>query len=98
MEPHADRGSPRSAITNAVVQLHAQYYGRGPTKARTHMHDDYALVVLEEIFTPAERTLIAAGKYDQVVSMRSAFQEALREEFVDAIESISGRKVQIGRA
>ena len=90
----SERGSPRSAISNAVVQLHANHYGRGPTKARTHLADEFALVILEDIFTPAERTLIAAGNYEQVVDMRAAFQEALRREFVEAIQAITGREVR----
>jgi uncharacterized protein YbcI len=89
-----DRASPRSAISNAIVQLHARFYGRGPTKARTHLNEDYALVVLEEVFTPAERTLISAGRFDQVVNMRSAFQEALTSEFREVIEAITGRQVR----
>ena len=95
-EPGAppERSSPRSAISNAVVRLHAEYYGRGPTKARTHLHDDFAMVMLEEVFTPAERTLIRAGKYDQVVSMRSAFHDALSADFVQAVEQITGRTVR----
>ena len=92
--PQAERNSPRSAIANAVVRLHAKYYGRGPTKARTHFHADFVLVVLEEIFTPAERTLVNAGNTEQVEAMRDAFQEVMREEFIEAVESISGRTVR----
>ncbi|MEA2472946.1 MAG: hypothetical protein QOE06_861 [Thermoleophilaceae bacterium] len=89
-----ERNSSRSAISNAIVRIHAQYYGRGPTRARTHLSPDFALVVLEEVFTPAERTLIGAGQFAQVLNMRAAFQEVLRGEFVKAVEEISGRRVR----
>jgi uncharacterized protein YbcI len=89
-----EHGSPRSAISNAVVRLHAEYYGRGPTKARTHLGADYAFVVLEEVFTPAEHTLIRAGQFQQVLGMRTAFQDALAPDFVGAVEEITGRKVR----
>jgi uncharacterized protein YbcI len=81
-------------MSNAIVRIHAKYYGRGPTKARAHIHDAFALVVLEEVFTPAERTLTRAGRYEQVVNMRDAFQDALKAEFIEAAEEITGRTVR----
>lgn len=54
--------SPRATIANQIVRLHSEYYGRGPTKAKTYMVDDLIVVVLEETFTPVERTLIDATK------------------------------------
>ena len=73
------------------MQLHARLYGRGPTRAKTYITSDYALSVLEEIFTPAERTLIAAGKGEHVQATRMAFQEAVQAEFVAIVEEITGR-------
>src|SRR5690242_8965497 len=61
-----DRGFARSAVANAIVRLHAEYYGRGPTRARAHVADDHVLVVLEDVFTTAERTLVAAGRGEHV--------------------------------
>jgi uncharacterized protein YbcI len=86
--------SERAAISNAVVRIHARHYGRGPTKIRTHMHDDFALVVLEDILTPAERTLARAGRFDHVLNMRQAFQETLETEFKGTVEEITGRRVR----
>jgi uncharacterized protein YbcI len=93
-EPHADRGSARSAIANAIVRLHAEHYGRGPTRARAHIHDDHVLVVLEDVLTIAERTLVAAGHGDQVRAARDAFNEVLRPQFVEAVERVTGRRVR----
>lgn len=90
----ADRGSARSAIANAVVRLHAEHYGRGPTRARAHIADDHVLVILEDIFTTAERTLIAAGRGDHVIASRDAFNDVMRQRFVDAVEGIAGRRVR----
>ncbi|HEX8648438.1 MAG TPA: Na-translocating system protein MpsC family protein [Thermoleophilaceae bacterium] len=81
-------------IANAIVKIHATHYGRGPTKARAHVTDELALVVLEDIFTPVERTLIEAGKADKVLGMRDGFQAAMKEEFVSAVEVTSGRTVR----
>jgi uncharacterized protein YbcI len=92
--PSSDRGSARSAIANAVVRLHAEHYGRGPTRARAHLAEDFVLVVLEDVFTTAERTLVAAGRGEHVVRARAAFTEALRDRFIDAVEVATGRTVR----
>ena len=92
---HATRAiSQRAALANAVVSIHAKHYGRGPTKARAHLHADFGLVVLEDVYTQAERTLIDAGKFEHVSNMRVAFQDALSAEFIAAAEEITGRTVR----
>jgi uncharacterized protein YbcI len=90
----SDRGSARSAIANAVVRLHAEHFGRGPTRARAHVAEDFVLVVLEDVFTTAERTLIAAGRGDQVVATRGAFADVMRDRFCAAVEVACGRRVR----
>ena len=89
-----ERGEISARISREIVQLHARLYGRGPTKARTFVEDDYVLSVLEEVFTTAERTLIRVGNGDQVVSTRAAFQDAVQDEFVSIVEQATGRKVR----
>jgi uncharacterized protein YbcI len=86
--------SARAAISNAIVRIHAKSYGRGPTKARTVMGEDYAMCILENIYTPAERTLIDAGKGHEVTDIRGSFQEVARDQFVSAVEEITGRRVR----
>jgi uncharacterized protein YbcI len=93
-EVPAERGSARSAIANAIVRLHAEHYGRGPTRARAHIADDFVLVVLEDVFTTAERTLVAGGRGEHVIAARDAFNQLLREQFVAAVELATGRRVR----
>jgi uncharacterized protein YbcI len=90
----SEGGSARSAIANAVVRLHAEHYGRGPTRARAHVADDHVLVILEDVFTTAERTLVAAGRGDHVKASRDAFNDVFRDAFVGAVETITGRRVR----
>jgi uncharacterized protein YbcI len=90
----SDRGFARSAIANAVVRLHAEHYGRGPTRARAHVGDDFVLVLLEDVFTTAERTLVAAGHGAHVKASRAAFAEALHDRFVAEVEAATGRRVR----
>lgn len=92
--PLPDRGAMRSQLANAVVRLHAENYGRGPTRARAHLGEDHVLVVLEDVFTTAERTLVSAGESERVRTVRGAYSDATRQAFTVAIEEITGRKVR----
>jgi uncharacterized protein YbcI len=87
-------GSLLSQISNAVVHIYKEHWGKGPTKARTIYAEDVVLTRLEQIFTKAESTLIAAGREEEVRNMRIAFQRELEHEFVGAVERLTGRKVQ----
>jgi uncharacterized protein YbcI len=89
------RGALVSQLSREIVQLHARLYGRGPTKARSHLQNDYAVCILEEIFTTAERTLITAGSGDHVSETRRKFQDAVKGEFIDVVERITGRSVRV---
>ena len=50
--------------------------------------------MLEEIYTPVERTLVEKGDVDAVKTVRSSFQRAMQEEFVGEVERLTGRKVR----
>jgi len=91
----AARGALISQLSREIVQLHARLYGRGPTKARSYLHSDYAVCILEEIFTTAERTLIGAGASEQVSETRKKFQEAVKDEFIEVVERVTGRRVKV---
>jgi len=94
-ESPAARGALVSQLSREIVQLHARLYGRGPTKARSYLHGDYAVCILEEIFTTAERTLIEAGSAEHVSETRRKFQEAVKDEFIAVVERITGRTVRV---
>jgi uncharacterized protein YbcI len=87
-------GSLLAQISNAMVRIHKEHWGKGPTKARTIYTEDVVLTRLEQIFTKAEATLINAGREEEVRNMRIAFQRELEHEFVGAVERLTGRKVQ----
>jgi uncharacterized protein YbcI len=93
--PHtSERGAARSAIANAVVRLHAEHFGRGPTRARAHVAEDFVLVVLEDVFTTAERTLVSAGRAAEVRASRRAFADVMRPRFCGAVEAATARRVR----
>jgi uncharacterized protein YbcI len=94
-EPSQQRGAVVSQLSREIVQLHARMYGRGPVKARSYLQRDFALCVLEEIFTIAERTLIDAGNGPHVQETRHKFQEAVRDQFIEIAENVTGRTVRV---
>jgi uncharacterized protein YbcI len=85
--------SPAMAISNRIVQMVAQYVGRGPTSARTTLNTNIAVVTLRDTMTRGERYLAAAGETESVRVMREAFHRNLREEAVKAVEEIMDRKI-----
>jgi uncharacterized protein YbcI len=87
------QGLLANSVSNAVVRLFAEYLGRGPTKARTVVSRDLISVVLEDTLTKAERSLVARGREDVVLEMRRALQAAMRNSLVEAVESLSHRRV-----
>jgi uncharacterized protein YbcI len=87
-------GAARATIANEFVQLHSEYYGRGPTKAKVYTDGDLLAVVLEETFTPAEKTLISRNEAEGVQDIRRRFQRAMAEQFSAIVEQATGLKVR----
>jgi uncharacterized protein YbcI len=86
-------GSIAAAISNAVVRLLAEYTGRGPTKARTYINEDYIAVVLQDTMTRGERSLARDGREQLVLSNRKAYQQTMSRDLIGAIEQLTGRTV-----
>jgi uncharacterized protein YbcI len=87
-------GEQLAAVTNGIVKLFREYYGRGPTKAKSYVLDDRILVcVLEGTMTKVEKTLVENGHGNKVREVRVTFQEAMAHEFKRAVSEHTGRKV-----
>lgn len=80
-------------ISNAIVRLLREHYGKGPTQAKTLLHDDLVVTVVRGGFTQAEKTLLEAGHEDVVAQGRRAMQAVLEREMRAVVERISGRDV-----
>ena len=93
MAHRISEGQLATAIASMVVQVLRQYTGRGPTKSRTYFNEDLIVVVLQGTFTPAERSLVADGKGDVVLSGRRALQDIMRGDLIAGIEDLTGRTV-----
>jgi uncharacterized protein YbcI len=92
-ERPGSHGAALLAISNAIVRLHKQYFGKGPTKARAYYEGDLVTCVLSDVYTRAELTLLAGGRASTVLRQRYELQEVVRDEFIAAVERITGRTV-----
>lgn len=89
-----ERGQILAALSDAIVSVHKQFYGKGPETARTHMHRDLVVVLLNGGFTRGEHTLTDRGHAHDVVQSRLAMQSSVEAEFRAAVENILGRSVR----
>jgi uncharacterized protein YbcI len=90
----ARAGEQLAAVTNGIVRLFREYYGRGPTKAKSYILDDRIIVcVVEDTMTRVEQTLVENGHGDKVRDVRLTFQEAMADEFKREVAGCMGREV-----
>lgn len=89
----ATSGPHGLAISNLVVRLLSEYTGRGATQARTHFNDNLVTVVVQDLMTKGERSLIRDGRSDLVLETRRAYQHTMGGELSAGVEDITGRKV-----
>ncbi len=90
----SEQGSQVAAISRGIVQIHAEFYGRGPTKAKTIWRDEIIVCLLEEIFTKAEQLLADHGRFAEVRAYRIAFQDEVQPLFCSTVETITDRQVR----
>jgi uncharacterized protein YbcI len=89
------RGLELEQLTNAMVRLYKELFGRGPTKARSdYAGADTLLCTIQNSLTPAERNMITLGEDQRVREIRMFFQHASNAEFTGTVEAITGRKVR----
>jgi uncharacterized protein YbcI len=86
-------GAVRSAISQAVVRIHAEHYGKGATQAKTYAWDNVVVTVLADVLTTAERTLVEFARDETVRDVRTVFQYTMADTFRSAVEEITGRQV-----
>jgi uncharacterized protein YbcI len=83
-----------SEITNRIVSLMREHYGRGPIKAKTYVLDNLIVCVLSDGgFTAIERTMMGGGEPERVLEMRRDFQRMMKVRYSEMIEELTRRKV-----
>ena len=92
MEEHGNTELTR--LSNAMVLLYKDIFGRGPTKARTSYAGPNLIVSsLEDSLTRIELTMANAGQHQRLRGLRIDLQYTAQADFVGAVEEITGRKV-----
>ena len=93
--PRPWSGAVLADISNAMVKLYKEQFGRGPTQARSGwLGDDTLVVVLEDTLSPTERSLVKIGEHQRLREMRLVFQYANVPRFCEPVERLTGRKVR----
>ncbi len=90
---HGAHGDVLTAVSEGIVALLKDYYGRGPTQAKTYYMDDLVVCLLRGGFTRVEQTLLDGGRGHAVIQQRIEFQEVMRERFEAVVEHATGRRV-----
>jgi uncharacterized protein YbcI len=87
-------GKLLAEITNRIVSLVREHYGRGPIKAKTYVLDNLIVCVLTDSgYTAIERTMMEGHEPERVLEMRRDFQRMMKVRYSEMIEELTGRKV-----
>jgi uncharacterized protein YbcI len=86
-------GELQAAVSNAIVRIMREFYGKGAARSRTMLFDEYVFVVLEDVLTTAEMTLRNGGAGQLVQRVRMTFEDLMTATFVGEVERLTGRTV-----
>lgn len=88
-------GMQTAELSNALVRIYKEQFGRGPTKAHSvYASPDLLICTLENSLTPSERRMVVLGEHQRVRDIRTFFQHASEREFTEAVETTTGRSVR----
>jgi uncharacterized protein YbcI len=83
-----------AAISNSIVAILRDRYGRGPMTAKAYAMDDLIVVVTRDRgFTALEQTIMDHGEPSLVVTMRRDFERDMSKLYTETIERLTGRTV-----
>jgi uncharacterized protein YbcI len=80
-------------ICNAITAALKQSCGKGPTKVRAYCTDDHVVVVVQDMLTTLERTLLQDGHEQMVSEARQVLIGRVAHECRSTIEQATGRRV-----
>lgn len=86
-------GDVLTAISDGMVALLKEFYGRGPTRAKSYFQDDLVVCLLRGGFSTVEQTLLEGGRGAAVIQQRMEFQDLMRHRFEAVIRAATGRDV-----
>jgi uncharacterized protein YbcI len=86
-------GDVLTAISEGMVALLKEFYGRGPSRVKSYYEDDLVVCLLRGGFSRVEQTLFEGGRGQAVIEQRMEFQDLMRVRFEDVIRETTGRRV-----
>jgi uncharacterized protein YbcI len=93
-EDREERGQGLLArLSNEMVRAQKEFFGKGPTQAKSYMLDDLLLIVMRGGMTTAEKTMLEFGQQDQVRQFRQLFENEMTERLTGMVEELTGREV-----
>jgi uncharacterized protein YbcI len=92
-EEKLSAGELQAALSNAIVRIMREFYGKGAARSRTMLFDEYVFVILEDVLTTAEMTLRNGGAGGLVRRVRMRFEDLMTATFVGEVERLTGRTV-----
>jgi uncharacterized protein YbcI len=99
VDGHLPHGPPPghmlAQLSNAMVHIYKEDFGRGPTRSVSYFAGPDAIVcILRDSLTRAEVRLVEIGEAERMRETRLVFQHASADKFRDAVEEVTGRKVE----
>ena len=89
-----ENGNLSRDLARDMVDLFKVNVGRVPNHARAYLEDELITIVLQDTMIKAEKTLADEGEKDLVRGVRRVFQGKFREDAVEIVERLTGRKVK----
>ena len=86
-------GPAAMAICNAIARALKRSSGKGPTKVQAHSTHDQVAVVVQDMLTTLERTLVQDGHEQLVSDARQALTGRIANECRATVEQATGRRV-----
>jgi uncharacterized protein YbcI len=90
---HEDGQSLLSRISTEIVRAQKEYFGKGPTQAKSYFLDDMLIVVMRGGMTTAEKTMLGFGEADMVRDFRQTFENQMAEKLTGLVEELTGHNV-----
>ena len=94
LEIAEERGDSLLArISNELVGAQKEFFGKGPTKAKSYVFDDLLICVLRGGLTTAEKSMLDFDEADAVRDFRQVFENRMTPRLTRIVEELTGRRV-----
>ncbi len=80
-------------LSNEMVRAQKEFFGKGPTQAKSYLLDDLLIIVMRGGLTTAEQTMLEFGHPDLVRQFRQLFENEMTERLTGMVEELTGRRV-----